>query len=165
MDFEVVHTFDASRADVVEADLAAEFQGSLRDLGPLAERAVLSQERDADGTVVRRTRCVLDVELSGMARSILGDAKPAWIEEATWDPDEWTWRWVIQPEVAAELLSAHGTTSFSETDGVTARRVSGTVKVNVPLYGGKVERWIVTGIERTYQEEAARLQEWLRGAR
>ena len=36
-----------------------------------------------------------------------------------------------------------------------------TVKVKVPLYGGKVEGWIVDGLEHAYAEEAERLQAWL----
>jgi Protein of unknown function (DUF2505) len=49
-----------------------------------------------------------------------------------------------------------------EADGEkTVRRVTGTVKVRVPLYGGKVEGWIVDGLERAYEEEAERLAEWL----
>ena len=37
----------------------------------------------------------------------------------------------------------------------------GMVKVSVPLYGGKVEGWIVEGIEQAYDEEAERLERWL----
>jgi hypothetical protein len=31
----------------------------------------------------------------------------------------------------------------------------------VPLYGGKVEGWIVDGLRAAYDEEADRLAEWL----
>jgi hypothetical protein len=36
------------------------------------------------------------------------------------------------------------------------------VKVNVPLYGGKVENLIIGGLERAYEEEAGRLREWVK---
>ncbi|MDQ3645372.1 MAG: DUF2505 domain-containing protein [Actinomycetota bacterium] len=161
MDFEVTHVFSARREDVLKVEQSRKFQDSLSDLGPLAERKVLSQKRSKDGRIARETRCVLDIEVTGMARTVLGDTKPAWVEVATWDPDSSTWEWVIHPEVASELLTAHGTMGFSESRGATTRRVAGVVKVKVPLYGGKVEGWIVQGIERTYEEEAARLSEWL----
>jgi hypothetical protein len=43
----------------------------------------------------------------------------------------------------------------------TIRVVLGTVKVRVPLYGGRVEGWIIDGLERAYDEEAQRLADWL----
>ena len=45
----------------------------------------------------------------------------------------------------------------------TLRLVTGTVKVKVPLYGGRVEGVIVQGLEQAYAEEATRLAKWLNG--
>ena len=45
--------------------------------------------------------------------------------------------------------------------GRWSRTVTGEVKVRVPLYGGKVEGWIVNGVSRAYDEEAQRLAAWL----
>lgn len=158
--FEVVHSFEAAAEDVARALLDPRFQASLGDVGRLADRVVLSQEDDG-GKVIRRTRCVLDIDIGGPAKAFVGDGDPAWIEVAEWDPDEMTWSWVIEPEVAAELLEAHGRTSI-ETEGKgSARRVVGEVKVRVPIYGGRVESKIAEELETSYQEEADRLTKWL----
>jgi hypothetical protein len=122
---------------------------------------LLSQEERADGSVVRRVRCVLDIDLKGPARKFVGGGDPAWVEESVWDPESQTWRWEIQPEVAGDLLKAHGETAVRPHADQALRRVAGTVKVSVPLYGGKVEGWIVEGIEQAYDEEAERLAAWL----
>lgn len=159
--FEITHAFDASADAVAEALLDEEFQESLSDIGALAERSVLAQEEQSDSTVVRRTRCVLDVKATGTAKKFLGDQRPAWIEEAVWDPEEMRWEWTIHPEVAAELLKAKGTIDIADDGDGSERTVSGEVKVTVPLYGSKVENWIVAGLEAAYQEEADRLAEWL----
>lgn len=145
---------------MAQALLDPAFQASLSDVGSLAERTVLSQE-ERSGVIVRRVRCVLDLEVSGMAKTILGDADPAWVEEAIWHPESMTWRWSIEPEVAAELLSAEGETVIGVEGDGSERLVRGTVKVRVPLYGGKVERWVVEGVSRAYDEEAERLRAWL----
>lgn len=161
MDFSLSHSFDAPADALAEALLDRKFQDSLGDIGALSERKVLSQKKAAGGVVVRRVRCVLDVDVSGMARKLMGDGDPAWVEEATWHPDGSRWDWVIHPEVAGHLLSASGVIEVAGDGEVSTRRVAGKIKVNVPLYGGRVEGWIRDGIEAAYEEEAARLADWL----
>lgn len=159
VDFQIEHHLDAPPHAVAEVLLDEGFQASLEDLEGLAERRVLSQT-ETGGRVERRTRYVLDVHIGGPARAFLGNADPAWIEVAHWDPGTLTWEWAIEPEVAGELLDASGETVLVGDSG-TARRVVGRVSVKVPLYGSRVERWIVEGLERAYEEEALRLSRWL----
>ncbi|MEA2446969.1 MAG: hypothetical protein QOK47_606 [Actinomycetota bacterium] len=162
VDFDLSHTFAAAPDDLAEALLDEKFQHSLDDIGSLEKRHLLSQEEADDGTVIRRTRCVLGIELNDIARRFIGKGEPAWVEEAIWYPDRMQWEWTIHPEMAANMLSAAGTISIEGDDDESERIVSGTVQVTgVPLYGGKVEGWIVSGIESAYDEEALRLAEWL----
>lgn len=160
MDFEISHLIAAPAETVAEALLDEDYQHSLHDIGALHERELLSQEKKGD-TVVHRVRCVLDIELNSTVRRLVGDGDPAWIEESTWHPDQMRWEWDIHPEIGGELLSAKGTIDLEEDGDKTARHVRGQVKVRVPLYGGKVEGWIVEGLERAYEEEAERLTEWI----
>ena len=161
MDFSLEHSFAAPVDSLAEALLDRSFQDSLADVGSLSERTVLSQETFSGGRVVRRTRCVLGIDVSGPARKLMGDGDPAWVEEATWDPDSARWEWVIHPEVAANLLTASGAVELFGDDHRATRRVRGQIKVHVPFYGGRVESWIRDGIEAAYDEEAARLADWL----
>lgn len=161
MRFELSHPFDASLDEVSGAMLDPAFQDTLTDIGDLHDRRVLSVEESADGSVVRKVRCILALKVSGMARSMLGDSDPAWVQEERWDADRTHCDWVIHPEVAAEFLSASGTIDIVGADAKTTRAVTGDVKVRVPLYGGKVEGWIVDGVTRAYDEEATKLGAWL----
>lgn len=158
--FTVEHLLDHSPDAVAAALLDEKFQASLKDLGPLAHREILEQE-ERDGVVVRRIRCLLDIDISGPAKRFIGNGDPAWVELATWDPEELTWSWSIHPEVAGELLEAHGETRLQPEGAQTVRAVHGEVRVKVPIYGGRVEGWIVHGLEDAYAEEAERLAEWL----
>jgi hypothetical protein len=161
VDFEFDHSFEAAPDEVAGVLLDEEFQHSLKDVGMLEHRELLSQDDSSDGTVVRRTRCVLDLHLTGMAQKLLGNADPAWVEEATWHPDENRWDWVIHPEVAADLVDARGSI-FIEPDGDGAlRRVVGKLSVKVPIYGGKVEKLVVDGLEDAYRDEASRIEAWI----
>ena len=165
MDFEIRHSFETDVETLSSVLLDEDYQHSLDDIAALKERKLLSQREEADGRVHRRVRCVLDIKLSGAAKRLLGDSDPAWIEEAVWHPEEHRWEWVIHPEVAEELLDANGVIHIDDSDGGTNRIVAGRVKVKVPLYGGRVEGWIVEGIEHAYDAEATRLAEWLAAER
>lgn len=161
MDFEISHAFAHALDDVAAAILDEDYQRSLSDIESLKSREVLSQEQRGNGTVVRRVRCVLDLHITGMAKNLIGDGEPAWVEESTWYPNRHQWEWVVQPELGENLLRANGYVSLKGGDDKTERVVHGEVKVSVPLYGGKVEGWIVDGLEHAYAEEAERLQVWL----
>jgi len=136
------------------------YQRSLKTLGKL-RRELLDQGARADGEVIRRTRCVLDIEISGVAKKFIGEGDPAWVERATWNEETMEWTFTIDPEIARELLEADGTIRLSDDGGGTLRTVEGQVKVKVPFYGGKVEGWIVNGLTDAYDEEAERLRAWL----
>ncbi len=162
MDFEIEHSVTGAPEHVAEVLLDPEYQASLGDhLGPLSHREVLEQNEMDDGRVVRHIRCVLDIDIDGPARKFIGNADPAWVEEAVWYPDKHIWEWKILPEVAKELLAANGTIELRADGATTTRLVTGTVKVRVPLYGGKVEGWIVDGLEEAYADEAGHLEAWL----
>ncbi len=162
LDFDIAHLLPAEPDTVADALLDEKFQASLSDVGALRERELLSQKASKDGAVTRRVRCVLGIDL-GAAAKFLGDAEPAWIEEAHWDPGSMRWRWTILPEVAEELLESRGTIDIETDADGAVRRVTGVVVVKVPIYGPKVEGHIIKGITAAYDEEADRLHDWLEG--
>ena len=161
MRFVFDHLFPAPVDEVARVTLDERFQASLSDVGGLRERRVLEQVDEGAGRVRRRVRCVLDVRLPGAARALVGEGEPAWVEDALWLPDERTWRWVVHPEIGRDVLAADGDIALRGDGDGTRRRVSGRVSVRVPLYGGRVESWIVDGLRRAYDEEARRLARWL----
>ena len=140
--------------------LDEDYQKSLRKLGHL-QRELLSQETQADGRVLRRTRCVLDIEISGAAKRLIGNEDPAWVESAIWNEEAMLWSFTIDPEIAKDLLEAKGTIEISGHEDGTRRTIEGRVKVKVPFYGGRVERWIVEGLTEAYEQEANCLKDWI----
>ena len=136
------------------------YQESLGKLGHL-QREFLEQETQDDGQVLRRTRCVLDIEISGVAKRLIGDGDPAWVENAVWSKEAMLWSFTIDPEIAKELLDAKGTIEISGQGQGTRRTIEGMVKVKVPFYGSRVEGWIVDGLTEAYDQEAERLRDWI----
>jgi Protein of unknown function (DUF2505) len=160
VNFEISHSFDAHPDSVAQVMLDENYQESLGKLGHL-QREVLGQETQADGQVLRRTRCVLDIEVSGVAKRLMGDGDPAWVENAIWSEDAMLWSFTIDPEIAEELLEAKGTIQISGQKDGTRRTIEGVVKVRVPFYGSRVEGWIVEGLTEAYDQEAERLRDWI----
>jgi hypothetical protein len=161
VEFEISHAFPATPAELAAVLLDAGFQSSLAEVSnALSAREVLSQEERSDGTIVRRVRCVLGVDL-GAAKTFIGDGEPAWVEEAVWDPEAMTWTWEIDPEVGGQLLNASGTVALEGDTDKSSRTVRGEVRVKVPIYGGRVEQLIVDHLKRAYGEEARRIERWL----
>jgi hypothetical protein len=162
VDFRIEHSLTSAPEHVAGVLLDRNYQEHLGDhLGVVSHRQVLGQKERSGGGVERRIRCVLELHLSGTAQRFLGGADPAYVETAVWHPDDMRWDWRIEPEVAKELLDARGSIHLLPNGSRTIRAVDGVVKVKFPLYGGKVEGWIVEGLEAAYREEAERLQEWL----
>ena len=164
VDFAFQHTLPASPAVVADVLLDPDYQASLHQIGPLESRQLLSQQKAHDGTVVRRIRCVFGRDIGSAARRFVGDPKPSWVEEAVWNPQSMRWDWRVIPDVARKVLSANGSIELRDAPQGTVRRVSGTVRVKVPFYGGKVEGLIADGIKRAYDEEAAHLVKWIETA-
>jgi hypothetical protein len=160
VDFAFEHWFEVPPEQVAQALLDLDYQETLKGIDVLSDREVLAQEEGGDGRVNRRVRCVLGIDLGG-AKRFIGDADPAWVEEATWDPETHKWEWKILPEVAKDLLTASGYIEIDGSEDESVRIVSGNVKVRVPIYGGKVEAAIVRGLESAYSQEAEKLAEWL----
>lgn len=161
MRFDLTHDFDTSPERIADVMLDPSFQETLTDIGDLHHREVLDRTESPGGAITRNVRCILALKVSGIAKSMLGDSDPAWVQEERWDATRMHCDWTIHPEVAAEMLSASGTIDIVGSDNKTTRTVAGEVKVRVPLYGGKVEGWIVTGVTRAYDEEAERIASWL----
>jgi hypothetical protein len=161
VDFDIRHSFQAPAREVACAMLDLDYQRSLDDVAQPARRRIELQEERPDGTVLRRTRYELIASLPRRAQSFLGGAAPAWTEEAVYHPGDLLWEWEVVPHAGAGLLQARGRIALQDTPAGSSRTISGRVKVNVPLYGPRVEKVIVQGLKEGYDREAERLRTWL----
>lgn len=161
MRFRFEHVFSAPPQTVAAALLDPRYQRSLSGIGALAERSLVLQAEGPNGRVERTVRCVLDLQLTGAARRLIGDHPPAFREHAVYDPDSLSWEWWIEPEVAAELLDARGSIELLADESGCRRIVAGELAVRVPFYGPRVEQVVVEGLRTAYDEEARLLSKWL----
>ena len=84
-----------------------------------------------------------------------------WIDDASWDLTAHRARHRIVPDHYGDRLQASYDVALTAEDDTTRRVVTGTLKVHVPLVGGKVEHAIVDGLKEHADEEAKLLSTWV----
>jgi hypothetical protein len=134
----------------------------MAELPKLGSAEVLSQSRTGD-VVVQQVRYLFRAELSGAVTKVVDPDRLTWVEDSTVDLRAHATRCEIRPDAYANLLAGRYDASI-EPDGRGARRViTGTIKVKVPLVGGKVERAIVSGLQENAAAQATLLDQHLAG--
>lgn len=160
MDFQIVQTLAGSpdRVDAALTDPA--FLVRMAELPKLGSAEVLSQARRGD-VVVQQVRYLFRAELSGAVTKVVDPDRLTWVEDSTVDLRAHETRCEIVPDAYANLLAGRYDARI-EPDGAGARRtITGTVKVKVPLVGGRVERAIVSGLQENAAAQATLLDRHL----
>ncbi len=87
--------------------------------------------------------------MAGKTNELVG-----WVEETTWDIPAATATVAFVPTQGAALIKAHAEIAVVADGEEAVRRVTGELKVRIPLLGGRVENAIVDGIGDHLTEEA-----------
>jgi hypothetical protein len=114
---------------------------------------VLEMTRDGDQALTR-LRWKLNVDLPGEASRFIDPDDVAWVEETSWDLSAATATVAFVPAQGASLLHASATVAVIAEDDEVVRRVTGDLRVRIPLLGGRVERAVVDGVGDHLTEEA-----------
>jgi hypothetical protein len=151
-------TYDAPLADVDAMlmdtsfrERACEAQGSIRRTVSITEddggvTVVIDQVQAADG-------------IPGFARKFVGDEINL-VQTESWFDAENARVEVAIPGKPGEMT---GTINLSESGGVTTERVEMTIKVNIPLVGGKIENLIADLLRKALKSENAVGRDYLSG--
>ena len=108
-----------------------------------------------EGTDVRvsvRYRYIGDLP-GGAGRFVKAD-KISWVQNSLFDLDEATEAIVIRPDNYADRFQASADAVLIADGDGCVRRVTGEVRIRLPLVGGKVERAIVEGLLEHLDQEA-----------
>ncbi len=151
----------AAPVDAVEGALVdANFIAATAELPKVGGAELLDQERDGD-RVRQRIRYRFTGELSSAVTAVVDRDRLTWIDESDYDLTAHGSEHRIVPDHYGNRLQASYSVRL-EPDGDGTRRVAeGTVKVRMPLVGGRVEKAIVSGLEEHAEAEAALLDRWV----
>ena len=122
---------------------------------------VLEFENSGSDVLIKVSR-VVDVDLPGYAKKVL---KPTSTVESTdkWhDNGDGTYGGTFSADPQGQPVDVKGKTTLTpDGDGKTLYQVDATVKVKVPLIGGKIENWAKGDILKQMEDEFAAGETWL----
>jgi hypothetical protein len=160
VDFTLHQQIDAP-VDAVEAALVdSAFLARMDELPKLGSAEVVRNERAGD-TVHLAVRYLFQAELSSAVTRVVDPDKLTWVEESECDLAAHRTACVIRPDNYANLLQGSYEATITATDSGSARTITGTLKVKVPLLGGTVEKAIVGGLSENADAQAVLLASYL----
>jgi hypothetical protein len=149
-------TYDASLPDVAAMlrdpefrERVCEYQGVLR--------STVTVEPDGAGVRVRIDQVQAAKGIPAFATKFVGDEIQI-VQDETWTSPE---RGRIEISIPGKPGDMKGTATLAESGGTTTETVDLTVKVSIPLVGGKLEGLIADLLLKALKAENAVGRDWL----
>lgn len=160
MQFTIDQALSGSPRAVEDVLLDPAFVEARAALPKLSDPELLECTRDGDHAH-QRIRFRFTEHVSGAVAAVVDPERLTWVDDATFDLAAHITEHRIEPDHYADrLASTYRATLTSEGEG-SRRVLVGTVKVRMPLVGGKVERVIVSGLTEYAAAEETLINEWL----
>ena len=160
MDFILNQEIPAA-VDLVGAALVnPDFLARMAELPKLGSADVLQVDRDGE-TVKVQVRYLFQADLSPAVSKFVDPSELTWVEDSTVDLMQHVTACVIRPDNYANLLSGSYEATLSASGSGCVRTVKGTIKVHVPLVGGKAEKAIVGGLSENADAQTTLLTEFI----
>jgi len=141
-------TYDAPMAEVDAMLMDGVFRERVCDAQGAISKAVTITEDDS-GVIVHIDQVQLAEGIPGFARKFVGDEINL-VQTESWFDGENARVEVLIPGKPGEMT---GTINLSESGGVTTETIEMTVKVNIPLVGGKIENLIADLLRKALKAE------------
>lgn len=158
--FNFEQRWSADADDVMAILTDQDFWEGLSGLTTTSAPEVLGVDIRGSTTVIR-LHYRLAVDLPTEAARFIDTSNVSWIQETVWNLDDRSAKVAFLPDQAGRLIGASATTRLLQSEGGSVRKISGEVKVRIPLLGSRVERAIVEGVGDHLAEETALVQNQL----
>ncbi|MCB1271219.1 MAG: DUF2505 domain-containing protein [Microthrixaceae bacterium] len=153
MRFGFEQRWSASVGDVVGLYTDESFWNGVSSFGRTGAPEVIEVTRD-ELSARTRLRWRLAVDLPREASRFIDPDNVAWVEDTRWDLRSNRAEVAFDPAQAAALIRASAEVAVTSEGDEAVRRVTGELKVRIPLLGHRVEEAIADGIEEHLTEEA-----------
>jgi hypothetical protein len=160
VDFTLTQEIPAPADEVDEALVDADFLARMVELPKLGSAEVVGHARDGDIVSVQ-VRYLFQAELSGAVTKVIDPQQMTWVEDSRCDLAAHHTTCAIKPDHYDNLLSGSYEATVVASGRGSVRTITGTLKVHVPLVGGKVERAIVGGLQENAEAQTTLLTDWL----
>jgi len=158
--FTIEQQLAGSPRAILDVLLDPAFVAARAALPKLGDAELLECTRDGDHAH-QRIRLRFTAHLAPAVTAVIDPNRLTWVDDASYDLATHTAEHCIVPDHYADRLACSYRATLEEAGDGSRRVLSGTVKVRMPLVGGKVERAIVSGLTEHATAEAALITEWL----
>lgn len=160
MKIDVRHSYDCTPERFWEMYWDEGFDALLRRASAV-QRELVEERREGE-VVVRRLRFTPERELPSAMAAMIGSPRLTYEQENRWDRPASTLLWKVIPSFLPGRFDAAGKFEVRPTATGCEQVITGEVKVNVALVGGRIESAICSEIVESYAKTAAAGREWLR---
>jgi len=160
MDTGASHTFDApiERVWAMFTDQASH----LAKFESMGHRDIDVLEcTSTDDTFLIKVSRVVDFELPGFAKKVLSPTNTVVSVDEWRDNGDGTYSGTFMADTKGAPVDVKGTTHLEPAGDKTDYRVTVQLKVNVPLIGGKIEKWAKGDTEKQLDQEFDAGDAWL----
>lgn len=162
MDFTLKQEISAPIDAVEEALVNSDFLARMAELPKLGSADVLLNARDGD-SVKLLVRYLFQAELSASVTRFVDPSRLTWVEGSEVDLARHHTTCDIKPDNYANLLSGSYEAQIDPSGAGCVRTIKGTIKVHVPLVGGKAEKAIIGGLTENADAQTTLLTEFISG--
>jgi len=160
VEFEVDQWFAASADQVMATFCDPDFYQRLGQLDRIHPPAVV--DHAVDGAQVHlAVRYRAAVDLPGAARRFVRDDLLSWVEHSELDLGTGRGSFRIVPDHYRHLLDARGRVSHDADRGGSVRRLTGSVRIRVPIVGRRAETVVIDGLREQVGAASAIVEQWL----
>jgi len=159
-EFSIVHEFEGDPQTFWRVFLDSEYQTEMyRSVG--ISRSEVSRDDQGDRLVVV-ARCMQERQPPAVVRSLLGGRQLGYVETLTFYKKGGLVEQLIEPTVMGDRFRFGGTVTVEKLDDKRLRRTyAGSIKIDLPLVGKKVEQSTVGEMRRTNDQAAQVTRAWL----
>ena len=160
VDFTIEQQLAGTPAAVIDVLLDPAFVDARAALPKLGDAELLELTRDGE-SARQRVRLRFTAELAPAVTAVVDRDRLTWVDVATYDLAGHRAEHTIEPDHYADRLSCSYSDVVTPADGGARRVLGGSLRVRMPLVGGRVERAIVSGLRDYAVAETALLNAWL----
>ncbi len=124
------------------------------------QKSKQSEEKTSDG-ILYKIRLTSPEDIPAIARKFTGEHL-SYVETRNWLHSKLSNTWLIQPEVKGTTVEAKGTTTIVASGDGCVRKTEGTISVNLPLIGKKIEEMVLKTITDNFNKNAEFCRNYLK---
>ncbi|MCB0977595.1 MAG: DUF2505 family protein [Acidimicrobiales bacterium] len=160
MRFEITQEYVSDSDSVEQAYAGEDLYPTLVGLPKLGGIQVLERV-ESGATVNLRIRFRFTGHLAGAVTAVVDPDKLTWVQETRHEIGSGHASFVLRPDHYPDRLRASGSFQIEANSHGCRRVVAGEIKVRAPLFAGRVEEAIVSGLREYLEAEAPAVDAWL----